>query len=43
MGRRPTAFRSGNKRTIRGQVELFIEEGLAANPRLETRRDGGAA
>jgi hypothetical protein len=30
-----------NKRTIRGQVELFIEEGLAANPRLETRRDGG--
>jgi hypothetical protein len=32
-----------NKRTIRGQVELFIEEGLAANPRLETRREGGAA
>jgi len=32
-----------NKRTIRGQVELFIEEGLAANPRLETRRNGGEA
>lgn len=32
-----------NKRSIRGQVELFIEEGLAAMPSLETRREGGAA
>lgn len=29
---------AASRRTIRGQVELFIEQGLAAHPVLETRK-----
>ena len=32
-----------DKRTIRGQIELFIEAGLKTAPQMETRRQGGAA